>query len=399
MISRMFVRTTRLDRLARREDVDDRAVAIAFTARFVDELLSGAWTVLAPTFRRAFGLSLFQVGLLFQVVEWVALAIEPVAASTIDHSPRRRLIAGGAALITASVAVMAAAPTYAVLLLGFAVYGIGSGPLCHTADIVVLESFPDDGERAYSRSTMLDTLGGLLGPGIVSATLALGLSWRWALAVCVAVGVLHTLAASQATYPAPPRQRDEGESVLRALVTGVKAAVAHAEIRRALLVLLAFDVFEAAFLLKYLWLHDDVGLSEAQVALWASLEQVIDVVALLALDRWLQERDAVRILRTSAIALSVLPAIWVAMPGLPLVIAVAIPLAFTRTLVWPLAKAQSLTVEPSLAGASQAVSTLTPLLPLALLVTWVADGIGLGAAMAGTAALGAGAMALLLKRS
>lgn len=355
--------------------------------------------MLAPTFRRAFGLSLFQVGLLFQVVEWVALAIEPVAASTIDHSPRRRLIAGGAALITASVAVMAAAPTYAVLLLGFAVYGIGSGPLCHTADIVVLESFPDDGKRAYSRSTMLDTLGGLLGPGIVSATLALGLSWRWALAVCVAVGVLHTLAASQATYPAPPRQRDEGESVLRALVTGVKAAVAHAEIRRALLVLLAFDVFEAAFLLKYLWLHDDVGLSEAQVALWAALEQVIDVVALLALDRWLQERDAVRILRTSALALSVLPAIWVAMPGLPLVIAVAIPLAFTRTLVWPLAKAQSLTVEPSLAGASQAVSTLTPLLPLALLVAWVADEIGLGVAMAGTAALGAGAMALLLKRS
>ena len=399
MLSRSFVRTARLDRLARRDDVDDRAVATAFTARFVDELLSGAWTVLAPTFRRAFGLSLFQVGLLFQVVEWVALVVEPVAASTIDHSPRRRLIAGGAALITASVAVMAAAPTYAVLLLGFAVYGIGSGPLCHTADIVVLESFPNDGERAYSRSTMLDTLGALVGPGIVSATLALGLSWRWALTVCVAVGVLHTLAASQVTYPAPPRQRDEGESVLRALVTGMKAAVAHAEIRRALLVLLAFDVFEAAFLLKYLWLHDDVGLSEAQVALWAALEQVIDVVALLALDRWLQKRNAVRILRASAIALAVLPAIWVAMPGLPLVIVVAIPLASARTLVWPLAKAQSLTVEPSLAGASQAVSTLTPLLPLALLVTWVADGIGLGAAMAGTAALGASAMALLLKRS
>jgi MFS family permease len=392
-----LIRLLRLHRLDRREGVDDRAVATAYGARFVDELCFGALEVLTPTLRRVFGLSLFQVGLLLQAVEWVALVVEPIAASTIDHSPRRRLIAGGAAAVTASVALVASAPSYAVLLIGFAVYGIGSGPLCHTADVVVLESFPRDSERAYSRATMLDTLGALLGPGIVSATLFVGLSWRWALAMCAAVASIQLVTASRATYPPPPRTLDDEESVLRAFVAGLRAAVRHAEIRRALLVLFAFDVFEAGFLLKYVWLHDDVGLSEAQVALWATVEQVVDVVALVVLDRWLQERQALRILRGAALALTVLPIAWVAAPGVPGKVALAIPLAFASTLVWPLAKSQSLTIDPALAGASQAVSTLTPIVPLALLVTWLATIVGLGAAIASTAALGAGLIVVLLR--
>jgi len=398
-IASALVRLTRLDRLERRAGVDDRAVAVAYTARFVDEVLSGMWTVLAPTFRRVFGLSLFQVGLLFQAVEWVALVVEPVAASTIDHSPRRRLVAGGAAAVTASVAVMAAAPTYAVLLLGFAAYALGSGPLCHTADVIVLEAFPSEPERAYSRATILDTVGGLLGPAIVSAVLFVGWSWRWALVVGCAIGCVHAWAASRATFPAPPRSRHEGQSLLRAFWSGARSAVAHAEIRRALLVLLAFDLFEAAFVLKYVWLHDDVGLSEPQVALWAALEQGVDIVALVVLDRWLGRRSGRVILRVSALVLAVLPVAWVLAPGVGGKIVVGVPLAFAWTMIWPLAKSQSLTVEPSLAGATQAVSTLFPVLPLTLLVTWLSTVVGLGAAMAGTAAVAAVLIAMLARRS
>jgi len=232
----------------------------------------------------------------------------------------------------------------------------------------------------------------------VSATLFLGLSWRWALAVCVAVGVVQTLASARSAYPPPPRDRDDDEGLLRALATGVRAVVQHAEIRRALLVLLAFDVFEAAFLLEYVWLVEDVGLTEAQVALWATVGQVVDIVALVVLDRWLQQHQGRRILRAAALVLTVLPTIWVVVPGIALKVVVAIPLFFVWTLVWPLAKAQSLTVEPSLAGATQAVSTLTQLLPFALVVTWVSTGIGLGPAIAVLSAIGAGLMVVLLRR-
>ena len=393
MIARAFVRLCRLDRLARRDGVDDRAVTASFTARFVDELLSGAWTVLVPTFRRVFGLSLVQVGLLLQVLAWVALVVEPVAASSIDHAPRRRLIAGGAALVTASVLLMASAPSFVVLLVAFALYGVGSGPLAHTADVVILESFPHDPQRAYSRSTFLDTCGALLGPAVVSATLFLGLSWRWALAGVAAVGVAHAWAASTATFPPPPRGREEGESLLRALVRGMRAAVANAEIRRALLVLLAFDVFEAGFVLKYVWLHDEVGLSEPAVALWAVVEQVVDLVALVVLDRWLASRSGRAVLLGAAVSLVVLPAAWVIAPGVAGKVVLAIPLAFASALVWPLAKSQSLTVDPALAGATQAVTTLFGVLPLVLVETWLARTVGIGPAMAATAGVAAAAMA------
>jgi hypothetical protein len=67
-------------------------------------------------------------------------------------------------------------------------------------------------------------------------------------------------------------------------------------------------------------------------------------------------------------------------------------------MVWPLAKARSLTVAPELAGATQAVTTLYPILPLALLESWLASAVGTGAAMALTAALGAALMLVLTRQ-
>ncbi|HEX4906775.1 MAG TPA: MFS transporter [Acidimicrobiales bacterium] len=397
MISRTLVRSTRLDRLPRREGVDDRAVAVAFTARLVDEVLSGAWDVLSPTFRRVFGLSLFQLGLLWQVLDWVALVVEPISASSIDHTSRRRLLAFGGAFCAASVATMAVAPSYGVLLLGFALYGVGSGPLAHTADVVVVECFPGNAERAYSRSTMLDTIGALLGPALIAAAGFADVSWRIVLVALAVMAAVHARTAARATFPEPARTRAHGESVLRALVTGVHAALRERAIRRSLAVLLAFDAFEVAFVLEYVWLHDDVGLSEPQVALWAAAFYAVDLIALLVLDRWLEDREPRRILRAASAALIVLPALWVAAPGIGGKILVGIPLTFVSTFVWPLAKARSLTAVPDLAGSTQAITTLFAILPLTLAETWLATAIGIGPAMAITAGAAAALMVALLR--
>jgi len=68
-------------------------------------------------------------------------------------------------------------------------------------------------------------------------------------------------------------------------------------------------------------------------------------------------------------------------------------------MIWPLAKSQSLAAAPSLAGATQAVSTLFRVLPLALFETWLAGAVGIGVAMAGTAAVAAALIAVLARRS
>ena len=397
MFSSRFVRWLRLDRLGPQPGVTDRALLLAFTARFTDELLVGAWTVLAPTFRQVFRLSLVQIGLLSQVLNWVALVVEPITSTLIDHRCRRWLMAGGAVASAASLLAMGTAPSYFWLMAGFAAYGIGSGPLCLTADVLVVEAFPDAPERAYARSTLVDSAGALLGPADVAAAAFAGVSWRVVVVVLALWAVIYAFAASSTTFTDPPRPVSEsrvskGRWLVREAVSGVRAAIGAPEVRRTLLVLFCFDVFEAAFVLKYLWLHDDVGLSVGGVAVWAAAEQVVDLVALVLLDHWLVNRSPAAVFRVATWALTVLPALWVLAPGVAGRVVVGIPLAFGHTLIWPLAKSDSLTADRDLAGATQAITALFPIVPLALLESTFAQVIGIGPAMAITAAFGAAAM-------
>ncbi|MGH9125846.1 MAG: MFS transporter [Acidimicrobiales bacterium] len=395
MFSSRFVRWTRLDRLARRDGVSDRAVAVVFTARMVDEVLSSAWVVLAPTFRAVGRLSLVQVGLLLQACNWTALVVEPLSSAWIDLRSRRALMFPGALALAVSMLVMGVAREYAVLLAAFGLYGIGSGPLVLTADVLVIESFPGDPERAFSRATFVDTLGALSGPALVALAEAGGVSWRLLL-VALGAGAFGYAVAIRAThFPTPVAAAGEApeEGGWRQLGANARTVLRHAEARRWLAVLLCLDLFEAAFVLKYVWLHDAVGLSQPLVALWAVAEHGVDLVALALLDGWLARRDAVWLLRAAAFALVVLPALWVEAPGVVGRIIVGIPLAFAWTLLWPLAKSQQLTALPERAGAAQALAALFPILPLAVLESQLASAIGTGAAMALTA--GAGAVLLL----
>jgi len=412
VFSSRFVRYTRLDRLHRSAGVSDRAVALGFVARFADEVLSGAWTVLTPTFRAVFRLSLVQIGFLSQLLNWVALVVEPLAAVHIDVGDRRLLMAGGALALAGSAVMMGLAPGYAVLALGFGLYGVGSGPLVLTADVLVVETFPGASERAYSRATFLDTLGALVGPGVVALAAAFGLSWRVVLVGLGGCVGVYALSLAGTRFPRPALSTPDGTGdadrespdspvgwavhVARLVANG-RTVVRDRRARTWLVVLLCFDLFEAAFVLKYIWLHDSVGLGQPLVAVYATVEQVVDLVALAMLDRWLARRDAGHILRYAASALVVLPTAWVVAPGIAGRIAVGIPLAFAYTLIWPLAKSQSLTAIPELGGATQAITALFPILPLALVEARVAAAVGVGPAMAATATLGALLMLLALR--
>ncbi|MGH9276940.1 MAG: MFS transporter [Acidimicrobiales bacterium] len=383
-------------------------MVLAFAARFTDEVLYGAVDVLLPTFRRVFGLSLVQLGFLAQVLEWVALAIEPPTAALVDLRSRRRLMSFGALAMAAAMLTAAGATGYGVLLAAFALYGLGSGPLVNTADVVVVESFPADPERAYSRATFADTVGALLGPAAIALTTAAGVSWRVTLGVLGGGALAYAVVLAKTRMPGPPGVHDrEGGRGLRGrnaavvanVVANIRDVLRDRSARRALTVLLCFDVFEAAFVLKYVWLNESVGLSEPWVAAYAAAEQAVSLVALVALDRWLARRDAGHLLRVAAAALVVLPVAWVAAPGVAGTIAVGIPLAVAHTFVWPLAKARALTAVPSLAGATQAVTTLFPIIPLALLEAGLAAASGIGTAMAATAAFGAMLMVLAIPRA
>ena len=361
--------------------MSDRAIALAFLGRFTDELLSGVFTVLTPTFRRVFDLSLVAVALLSQVLEWVALVVEPPASMLIDVRSRRVLLAAGALVIGASMVVIGVAPGYDALLVGFALYGLGSGPLAHTSDVVIVESFPADSERVFSRATFADGIGALLAPLLVAAVAWTGLSWRVAPVAVGVWGLVYGRAMAATAFPAPAGRGDGAATLLRELWGNLREVLASADARRWLLFLLWLNVLEAPDVLEYVWLVEDVGMSQAGVAAYAVGEQVVGLASLLWLDRWLERRDVKRVLVFVIVGLLVVYPAWLYAPGVWGRVVLGIPVAFLWYMLWPIGRARALTSVPGRAGAVTAVTTLFAVLPLALMFGGLAEAVELRMAM------------------
>jgi MFS family permease len=141
--------------LRRVGEVDDRGTVLALFARLTDELASGLLVVLMPTFRTRLGLPVVQVGWLWQVLFSTAAVVEPIAGAAIDVVRRRPLLVWGALGWGAALLLAAGAPSFGWLLAAFALVGAASGPLAHTADVVLVDGHPDAVERITGRSTTL----------------------------------------------------------------------------------------------------------------------------------------------------------------------------------------------------------------------------------------------------
>jgi MFS family permease len=383
VVSSRLLRLVRVRTMGRRAGLSDRAIVVGFAARFTDELAIGLVEVLSPTLRRVFGLSLASLALLFQILNWVALAVEPPAALLIDIRSRRTLMSAGGACVGIAVVLMGTAVGYGMLIAGFVVYGIGSGPLVGTGDVVLVEAFAIDPERAFGRATMIDTVGALLAPAVVALAGLAGLSWRVPLMAvgigCVAyAGVIVT-----SDLPRPPGGAGtEGRArVLAQLRANVVQVLADPTARRWLLFLLCFEVFEAPRVLTYVWLHDHARMGQGLVAVYAVGEQVVSLATLALLDFWLRGHDADRVVPAACLGLLVLFPAWLGAPGIVGPILVGVPLTMCITTLWPIAKARSLASIPGRAGAITAIADLFTIIPITLVIGVLAEVTGLTAAM------------------
>lgn len=381
--------------IPRREDVSNRMMVVSLAARFMDELLGGVPTVLMPTIRAVLGLSYVQVSLLSLALNYVAAVIEPVAGLLIDIWKRPWLMAGGAAFIGVAVAIMGAAPTFTILLLGFAIYGVGSGPLAHTADVVMVEAYPEAPSRIYARSTLVDTVGALLAPLLVTITVALNLSWRWLMIGLGLSGLIYAVLILRTRFPRPLNgdDEDEGLSILQAMKKNLKAVFSNRNAKLWLLFLFVHAVSEAPYQFTAIWLREQVGMSQALIGIYVALEMAVGIVSLLYLDRWLARSNRRRIIQIASLGVIVLYPAWLFLPGVWTRFVLALPLNFLLAVFWPVGKSQSLASIPGKGGAVTAVHSLTALVPVALFFGLLAEAITLTGAML---VVQVGAMAVLL---
>lgn len=337
--------------------------------------------MLMPALRAQFGLSYTQISFLDLALRYVAAVVEPGADLLIDVWQRRWLLAWGAAALGLSIILLGLAPNYLFLLAAFAVYGLGSGPLAHTADVVLVEAHPRAPNRVFARATMIDTVGALLSPLLVTLALWVGLPWRWLLVALGGSALIYSLMLLRTTFPAPAAgQSDEHDTLLAGVRQNLRVVLSSREVWRWLLFLFLFELLETPFIFKTVWLNEHVGLSQALVGVYRAFEMAIDLSSLLILDRWLTRQDAKRILQVANVALLVLIPLWLFTPGIWTRFLLALPLNFFFALYWPIGRAQSLSSAPGRAGAVTAVNALFGLVPFSLLFGLLAQWMTLTAA-------------------
>jgi MFS family permease len=367
------------------EPLARRATTLALFARFTDELLYGAIAVLTPTFRATLGLSYTRVGALSLALQYVSTAVEPINGLLIDVWPRRWLITAGALVIALATVLAGLATTFVLLLLAFALYGAGSGPLAHTADVVLVESNRQNAGRIFARATALDTVGSLLGPALVTGWLALGLDWRWLLLGLGASTLPYAFALARTTFAPAPGRHDRGNSgLLRGIASNVRAVLADREALYWLVYLRVHFIAESPYAYRAIWLAEEGGMSQAVVAIYIAVSQAWGLVGILALERWLHRVPPRLLLLAAAAGALVLFPVWFAVPSNALRFVLIAPLSFLFSLPWPIARSASLNTASRRPGAVTAVNALTGLLPIAFAVGVLAEVVGLTAASLGT---------------
>ena len=397
MVFRRMTRILGLRSLARADDLDDRATVLAMFARFTDEVGSGLLLVLTPTFQARLRLSVVQVGWLLQALFSTAALVEPVAGAAIDVVRRRPLLVFGAAGWAAALLLAAGATGFGWLLAAFALVGIASGPLAHTADVVLVEAHPTAVERITSRTTVLDTTGALLAPAAVAVAGWSGVDDRVLLVAAGAAALGYAGLLATSVFPPPPRRHDRLGLVAQ-VRDNVLTVLRDRMARLWLAALVLQEVLGLSELFEPVWLQDTVGASQPLVAVHVAVGMAATLVGLLLLDRLLVRYRSTAILLVASLATAVLYPAWLLAPGIALKLLLVVPRNLAIAPLWPILRSRSLAAIPGVGGATTSLYSLLGLLPLQAAFGWAASQVGLTSTMLTVHLAATAALVLLVRR-
>jgi MFS family permease len=162
----------------------------------------------APSVERELGLShKGYTVVVFAAPLVIAAALESAVAFASDALDRRRLVVAGQAVLAVALLSAALTTSAAALTLDLAVAGAASGVACGAAQALLVVSDPARADRIMVRWTLFASVGDVLAPMVTAAAIALGCSYRGAMAAVGAVVGLQcvvTALAGPRTLGSPP---------------------------------------------------------------------------------------------------------------------------------------------------------------------------------------------------
>ena len=329
---------------------------------------------------------------------FLAIAVGAVAGGlatvAADYRSRRVIAGGGAFASAAALLVIGAADSYGLLLAGAFMVGAASTAMVDACEIALADLAGDDLENHLISQNLWGSVGDLLGPAIVVAVAALGLSWRVSYVVGAGLVLLYGAWLMSLPFP-PPQTHQDGHRVCRAVASVLRDPAVWLA-GTAVMLLAPLDEPMLAFLIAHL--QQARGLTATGATLIAALSVVGAFVGYATLRRWTSAPApdaALLALATSAL---------VAAPDALTASGVSLLVGVFLVRVWVALQARVLRVRPGQAGTVKAVVALveTAGWGLPLLAGAVADRTNVTAGLASHAAVAwalAGITVLLVRTS
>jgi multidrug resistance protein len=177
-----------------------------------------------PAIQQSFGVSQRELAWVFSIYVLMNLVGTPLMAKLSDRYGRRNIYVGDVALFGIGSAIVMLSPSFAVLLLGRAIQGLGAGGIFPVASAVIGDTFPPE-----KRGSALGLIGAVFGlafiVGPILGGILLLLSWHWIFAINLPIAVILIIAAwgiLPTTRPAELRPFDwVGMVILAVLLTSL----------------------------------------------------------------------------------------------------------------------------------------------------------------------------------
>jgi MFS family permease len=186
----------------------NRILAVLFTGVLVGALDIAIIGPALPAMREAFGIDERAASWMLTIYVLFNLIGTPVMAKLSDRYGRRGVYAVDVAIFGVGSLMVAAAPTFEVVLAGRAVQGLGAGGIFPVASAVIGDVFPPE-----RRGAALGLIGAVFGVaflvGPILGGVLLLLSWHWLflvnlpIAVAVVIAAWRVLPAGGAVEPRP----------------------------------------------------------------------------------------------------------------------------------------------------------------------------------------------------
>ena len=178
-----------------------------------------------PAIQTEFGVNDRALAWVFTVYVLANLVGTPLMAKLSDRAGRRSIYVLNVAMFAAGSLVVALSPTFAVLLLGRAIQGLGAGGIFPVASAVIGDTFPV--EKRGSALGLIGAVFGiafLVGP-ILGGVILLALNWHWLFLINLPIAAVLIVAALRLLPTTRPQQHLPfdwaGMIVLTALLTAM----------------------------------------------------------------------------------------------------------------------------------------------------------------------------------